>query len=666
MNVQDMIKSSSKTSNPFAVTEWDSYIGQAKAKKRVQLMIKAAKNRGEQIDHQLILGSSGTGKTTLGRLIAKEHNVPFMSIMMTPSFSMEALASKLVAFDEDTIDENGELQTGGGICLLDEALALDTPIPTPSGWTTVGELEVGSEVFGSDGSAVTVLNKTAVKTDAECFRVTFRDGTSIVADAGHKWYARSTKWSNWSNGQTDVYTTRTMFEMIENGGLKFGVPNTPALDLGTNDDLPIHPYVMGHWLGNGTSTQPHTVIRDEDFEVTFNYFREIVPCEEISSPSTGARRVTFSPRGQEVGFTDRLKDVGVYDNKHIPDAYLRSSFDQRLKVLQGLMDTDGWISRDRHTATFVSTKRALADGVADLVRSLGVRANVLGPITDDRKESHQDTWKVNFTMRAEHGFSPMLCAKRGEVDNQHVTSMTQWHRIMSIEPVASVPVQCIEVDADDHLFLAGEGMVPTHNCHLLKAGQQHFLYSVLEDGYIPYNNGAKYFFQNRVTILAATTDEQRLSEALRGRFDNPIRLEEYTAKEMAQIVEGMCHKMGFEGTIQNYVDIANASAGRPRQAGALVRTARDLGEIDMPSVLEFAMITPEGLTIDDVAYLRALHQLGGKAGIKNIASLSMRDQKVVESLERDLVHRGLVNVTRGGREMTVQGLRTLDRLPEYM
>lgn len=323
MNVQDMIKSSSKTSNPFAVTEWDSYIGQAKAKKRVQLMIKAAKNRGEQIDHQLILGSSGTGKTTLGRLIAKEHNVPFMSIMMTPSFSMEALASKLVAFDEDTIDENGELQTGGGICLLDEA-------------------------------------------------------------------------------------------------------------------------------------------------------------------------------------------------------------------------------------------------------------------------------------------------------------------------------------------------------HLLKAGQQHFLYSVLEDGYIPYNNGAKYFFQNRVTILAATTDEQRLSEALRGRFDNPIRLEEYTAKEMAQIVEGMCHKMGFEGTIQNYVDIANASAGRPRQAGALVRTARDLGEIDMPSVLEFAMITPEGLTIDDVAYLRALHQLGGKAGIKNIASLSMRDQKVVESLERDLVHRGLVNVTRGGREMTVQGLRTLDRLPEYM
>ena len=72
--------------------------------------------------------------------------------------------------------------TGAG-----KALALDTPIPTPDGWTTMGEIQVGGEVFDEHGHACKVIAATPVMHGRPCYEVEFSDGTVIVADAEHLW-----------------------------------------------------------------------------------------------------------------------------------------------------------------------------------------------------------------------------------------------------------------------------------------------------------------------------------------------------------------------------------------------------------------------------------------------------------------------------------------------
>jgi replicative DNA helicase len=68
-----------------------------------------------------------------------------------------------------------------------KALALDTPLPTPDGWTTMGEVSVGDQLIGADGKPTTIVAATAVMPDRPCYQVEFDDGTVIVADAEHQW-----------------------------------------------------------------------------------------------------------------------------------------------------------------------------------------------------------------------------------------------------------------------------------------------------------------------------------------------------------------------------------------------------------------------------------------------------------------------------------------------
>ena len=68
-----------------------------------------------------------------------------------------------------------------------KALALDTPLPTPWGWTTMGDVAVGDLLLGVDGAATTVTRATEVMTLRPCFEVEFSDGSLIVADAEHLW-----------------------------------------------------------------------------------------------------------------------------------------------------------------------------------------------------------------------------------------------------------------------------------------------------------------------------------------------------------------------------------------------------------------------------------------------------------------------------------------------
>jgi deoxycytidine triphosphate deaminase len=135
-----------------------------------------------------------------------------------------------------------------------KALAVDTPIPTPRGWRTMGELEIGDEVFGLNGRSVPIVDATETMTDRECREVVFSDGTSIVCDLDHQWPVR-TKYDARIGRHHRVLTTREMERrgVREGKDFKFRLPKASSIRY-REKALPVDPYVFGIWIGDGTST----------------------------------------------------------------------------------------------------------------------------------------------------------------------------------------------------------------------------------------------------------------------------------------------------------------------------------------------------------------------------------------------------------------------------
>lgn len=362
---------------------------------------------------------------------------------------------------------------GGGGAGGSKALALDTPIPTPTGWTTMGELRVGDAVFDERGKPCTVTAKSEVFRDHECFRVTFDDGEQIVADAGHRWLTydyderrsllrqerRERKESSphyvdqrEKRNQPQVRTTREIFASQTNHGrVNHAIPTNAPLEC-PEAELPIKPYVLGAWLGDGTSSSTGFTCDEREPFIVEEMGREGV---EVRRWPSGANAWGL------VGYTRRLRELGVLDNKHIPVAYLRASYSQRLALLQGIVDTDGCVHATRSRVVITQVNQRLARDIHELACSLGLKPTLREGRAYLNGEDYGPVWTVQFTTSMPVARMPRKLARIKPVANR----TQRWRYITNVEPVATVPVQCISVDSPSHLYLAGRSMVPAHNTY---------------------------------------------------------------------------------------------------------------------------------------------------------------------------------------------------------
>jgi hypothetical protein len=337
--------------------------------------------------------------------------------------------------------------------VFDEALALDTPLPTPTGWTTMGEVAVGDRIIGASGRPVRVLKVTDIAERRHCYRVTFRDGTSVVASAGHLWQTRVTG----SAAKPKVRTTEEMFL----DGRRFSLPANVGIDTDAID-LPIDPYILGLWLGDGDKNNATISVGDLDMAATTDNLerrgyttRQCAGGNLLYVSLPGSTRNRFS---KVDGLLVRLRHAGILGNKHIPQVYLRAGTEQRRELLRGLMDSDGFVSPSGH-ATFSNDSETLLDGITELLLSLGQRPG-RGYQIDARSKVGR-IGRIWFTPRWLQPFS--LPRKASRV---RPARMGEWDSIATIEATESVPVRCVAVDSEDHLFVAGAGWKVTHNTHL--------------------------------------------------------------------------------------------------------------------------------------------------------------------------------------------------------
>lgn len=352
-----------------------------------------------------------------------------------------------------------------------KGLALDTPIPTPSGWTTMGALKVGDEVFGGDGEPCRVTFATEPQV-LDCYRVELWDGAVLVADGDHRWKVwdpdssayRVRRGGGQQKGAWKVVNTRALAKVRRR---RYLIPRMPGLKLPERELPLMRPYVLGVWLGDGSSSGPELTCADD--ELLEHLAAESEPCRR--APATAdPYRCTWAGSHRKPGtFKRRLRALGVLDNKHVPEEYLWAGEAQRLALLQGLMDTDGYCGTNTDTGyslcEFTSTKVCLAEAVRFLARSLGIRAKMSeGRATIDGRDCGPK-WRVNFTtavpvFRLTHKLVKLydIPHERKKLSNAGVRSVT------SIEPV---PTRCIQVNSIQATYLAGDHLTVTHNTTLL-------------------------------------------------------------------------------------------------------------------------------------------------------------------------------------------------------
>lgn len=353
-----------------------------------------------------------------------------------------------------------------------KALDVATPMLTANrGWTTMGELETGDAVYGPDGQPTKVTHAFGVLHGHACYRVATSDGRSVVADAGHLWTVRLSKGTSKLGLLRRV--TLTTQQMVDRGvtiawkqrpEYRFRLPVQQAVQA-PETDLSLDPYVLGAWLGDGHSAGSRITVHPDDVEIIDHIRAAGVPVRKMDSAPYLWTLGDGQGRGKRDGTSvnARLKALGVLGDKHVPEAYLTASAGQRLALLQGLMDTDGFASAGQGQAEFCTTRRVLADAVLYLVRSLGWRATVKEADATLNGRVIGPKWRVMWTPGPDGMIPFRLTRKADRVRASKIRVRPTEPSIVSIERVETRPVRCITVDREDALYLAGRDLIPTHN-----------------------------------------------------------------------------------------------------------------------------------------------------------------------------------------------------------
>jgi deoxycytidine triphosphate deaminase len=350
-----------------------------------------------------------------------------------------------------------------------KALALDTPVPTPDGWTTMGELQPGDWVFDIEGHPTPVIAVSETLLDRPCRAVDFSDGTTIVADVDHRWQV----WTRYDRGRRKkprVLTTGEIARTLKYSKTEYNNHVVQALAVEyPHRELAIDPYVFGAWLGDGTSTKPEITSVDQPI------LDELVLAGEAVRPATN--RLTYHVGGsghtsdistgrftRNESLHSRLRDLGVLGNKHIPREYLESSVEQRRALLEGIMDTDGYV--DVYSRCDVTTvSRRLAEDYHELIASLGYKPVVAEKLATLYGRVCGMRYEVQFTPHERVFRLPRKVARQKLLQRFHMG-----RAITAVRECESVPVRCIEVSAPDGVFLVSRSFIPTHNSSLGRLG----------------------------------------------------------------------------------------------------------------------------------------------------------------------------------------------------
>lgn len=359
-----------------------------------------------------------------------------------------------------------------------KALSIDTMIPTPSGMKRMEDIQVGDIVYGRDGRETKVTYTSPIFYNHECYEITFDDDNVIIADADHLWVVRNhlqrkndaRRIKNRINrttrpqcepritGESIVKTTDMLNNtIVEDTWSNYSIDVSSPIS-GSLHRLPLHPYLLGAWLGDGHSNCANITCSDYDIEIIEKIKSLGYP---IRQKITKDRTPTYKI-GNVIHWRNDVRQeligLDVLNNKHIPDIYLRAGIEDRKELLAGLLDTDGYCN-DNGQAEFCSVKKELFYDVVELICSLGYKVRTRHKMS----KIYGKECGVCYTAIFSSDESPFSLPRKSARHRPPTKQNTKRRYIIDIRKIESVPTKCIAVDNLDSTYLVGEAFIPTHN-----------------------------------------------------------------------------------------------------------------------------------------------------------------------------------------------------------
>jgi superfamily II DNA or RNA helicase len=368
-----------------------------------------------------------------------------------------------------------------------KGLIISTLVYTPNGTKKIGDIIVGDKVIGSDGNQCTVIGVFPQKKQ-DIYEVTFNDGYKIVTDGSHLWsvsspnYGKNTK--NERLKKSLILSTKQMFEggvitikgdgynseknyNIEtyykspNGNNKWQIPIVNPIKFNNDNELPIEPYLLGLCLGDGHFNKEKCtfVVHQDDYDELFGNYN-LTPLK--TKPNLKGGKIFLGENTDRIGLLESRSH-----NKFIPEIYKYSSIENRLAILQGLMDTDGHCMLSKNGSfrgtEYSTISEKLCDDVCEIVQTLGGIARKKSRISfykkDGKRVECSKSYRVNIKLPS--GMNPFRLKRKSERYNEPQKYPTGRY-IKNIEKIGKENTVCISVDAPDKLYVA-EHCIVTHN-----------------------------------------------------------------------------------------------------------------------------------------------------------------------------------------------------------
>lgn len=397
----------------------------------------------------------------------------------------------------------------------------------------IKDVRVGDFILGRDGKETKVTQRRDFS-DQMQYEVSFASGKKVTCGGGHLWtvsFRGKTKTVELNDIKDDYYWNRS------NGvkDYKYAVPIAEAIEY-SGDDPDIEPYYFGLWLGDGNKHNTGITTMDPQ---TIEYLETVRVKEGMSTLNVNRKPgnkaatylITNGGKGGNGGLSNplknKLRDLGVLNNKHIPNSVLFASVDYRMSVLQGLMDSDGYIGKGHIELT--TSYKGIQDTVLKLIGGLGIKYNAR-----IKKTTHADTLRISL-LTNKQVFRLKRKASKVNLDPPKITRSRQTQdKIVGIKEIGVHPSVCIAVDNEDSLFIVDD-IVVTHNSYWAAGGM--IAHNFLFDGAVDYDE----------YLAAAAAGKFMSSETLVGAISTS-----YSADLLSKVALGLESLLGGQHLDDGY------------------------------------------------------------------------------------------------------------------
>jgi superfamily II DNA or RNA helicase len=397
---------------------------------------------------------------TMQRLVEESRGVDTDArLLVPPGLAYRPFQRQGIKYCIDRLFGQNGMSERDGVLIADQPglgklCDVNTPTLTPTGWKKLGELAVGDQVINADGCASTVTGVFPQGVKA-IYKIKFSDGTETNSGLEHLWEVRDSNMKARGRG----WSARTLGEIMRRGVLgkdgkgKWEVPQFPG-HMETHREAPkIDGWLLGQLIGNGYTNGGDGTINvasnNEDKDV-------IARLESLGGQTRfdacAKTRFSIERCGRMMDELRKLNLNCKSKEKSIHESLLVTPWEYRVKLLQGLMDSNG--SNRRNRIAFHTCSRNLAESVAQLVRSLGgcaiVREYGRAP------EGKPTEWSVNV----QTPFCPFWSQRKSK--GWKADPRNRGNKIVAVTYSHDAEAVCIMVDHPRHLYVT-ENYKLTHN-----------------------------------------------------------------------------------------------------------------------------------------------------------------------------------------------------------